>query len=207
MGIHHTTYVKTETMPPWAALTATMSEAPSRAQQATGSWVQVPGGVIHGGEIVIWAIKPSVWRPVFDSAPWLLAAALFAALLTVGNLSVGGLGTALSAQLVVAAGLARLGVAVVRWIPTWYLLTNLRIIRVQGVRSPRVESRALLEIRNTYVQAAAIEKWVNVAAITFVTDHPHELPLLWHSVPRAAEVHQRIRRAIENAIDRHGLGN
>lgn len=184
-----------------------MSEAPSRTQEATGSWVQVPGGVIHGGEIVIMAIKPSVWRPILDSAPWLVAAAFFAALLTVGNLSVGGLGTALSAQLVAAAGLTRLGVAVVRWIPTWYLLTNLRVITVKGVRSPRVESRALLEIRNTYVQAAAVEKWLNMAAITFVTDHPHEMPLLWHSVARPNEVHQRIRRAIENAIDRHGLGN
>lgn len=189
-----------------AELTATMSDAPSHAQEGAGEWVRVPGGVIDGGEIVILAVKPSLWRPFLDSAPWLLAAALFAAMIIAGSLSVAALGTTLSAQLVVVAGLARAGVAVIRWVPTWYLLTNRRVIVVRGVRMPRVTSRALLDIRNTYVQAAAPEKWLDIGVITFVTDHPHEVPFLWHAVPHAAEVHQRIRRAIENAIDRHGLG-
>lgn len=187
-------------------LTASMSDAPSRAEEIAAPWGHVPGGVIHGGEIVLLAVKPSVWRPVLDSTPWLLAAVFFAALLTVGGLSVGALGTALSAQLVLAVGAIRLAVAVVRWIPTWYLLTNLRVLTVQGVRAPRVADRGLLEIRNTYVQATLVEKRLGIASITFVTDHPREVPMCWHSVPRAADVHQRIRRAIENAIDQHGLG-
>lgn len=187
-------------------LTATMSDTPSRAQEVNAPWAQVPGGLIHGGEIVLLWVKPSIWRPLLDSGPWLLAAAFFAALLTLGNLSVSGLGTALSAQIVVTVGLARLGVAVLRWVPTWYLLTNLRVLSVRGVRSPSVTSRGLLEIRNTYVHATAFEKCGGIASIAFVTDHPNELPLVWHSVPNAAEIHQRIRRAIENAIDQHGLG-
>lgn len=190
-----------------AELTATMSDAPSRAEEVTSPWVQVPGGLIQGGEIVLLWVKPSIWRALLDSFPWLVAAVFFATLLIVGNLSVGGLGTALSAQIVIAVGLTRLGIAVVRWVPTWYLLTNLRVLSVHGVRSPRVSSRGLLEIRNTYVQAASAEKWLNIGSITFATDHPNEVPLIWHSVPRVNEVHHRIRRAIENAIDRHGLGS
>jgi hypothetical protein len=95
---------------------------------------------------------------------------------------------------------------VVRWAPRWYVLTNRRVLDIQGVRSPRIWSCLLTEIRNTYLNASPPEKLTGLGTITFVTDHPDEPPCHWRSVAKPEEVHAKIRRAIENAIDQQGIG-
>ena len=60
------------------ALAAATSEAPPHAAKAATHWTALPSGVVDGGEIVLLAIKPSMWRPLLDSAPWLIVCSTFA---------------------------------------------------------------------------------------------------------------------------------
>jgi len=188
------------------AFTATMSDAPSRASDVAARWTTLPGGVIDGGEIVILAIKPSLWRPVFDSAVWLAISAMFAVTLTMIGLPLSGLSPATTAQLVILIGFTGLGFALVRWTTTWHVLTNRRIIDIHGVRTPRIAACLLVHVRNTYLHASVPEKVTRIGTITFVTDEADRLPHLWRSIAHPDEVHAKIRRAIENAIDQSSIG-
>jgi len=181
-----------------------MSDAPSRASDVTARWTTLPGGVIDGGEIVVLAIKPSLWRPVFDSAVWLATSVLLAVTLTMIGLPLPGLSSATTAQLVLLIGFTGLGVSVIRWTTTWHVLTNRRIIDIHGVRTPRIAACLLVHVRNTYLHCSVPEKVTRLGTITFVTDEPDRLPHVWRSIAHPDEVHAKIRRAIENAIDSVG---
>jgi hypothetical protein len=109
-----------------------------------------------------------------------------------------------SAQIVLLVGLARLGWAIVRWVPSWYVLTNRRLIEIHGIRKPQIAATPLLQVRNTYVNASAIERYTATGTITYVTTDPHDRPRHWLTVAEPVDVHAQIRRAIENAIDAAG---
>ena len=186
---------------PWSAAA---TQAPSRATRAAARWTALPGEVIDGGEIVVLAIKPSMWRPVFDSIPWIVTCCLLAAMLMWLGRPIPGWSLTATAQVVLLTALARIGVAVVRWVPTWYVLTNRRIINVHGVRSPRISSCPLLNVRDTYLRASPAERLTHLGTIFFVAGNEDEVSGLWQSVTNPEEVHAKIRRTIENAA--HGLG-
>jgi len=181
-----------------------MSDAPSRASEVTARWTTLPGGLIDGGEIVVLAIKPSLWRPVFDTAAWLAASAVLAVVLITLGIPLPGLSVTTTAQLVLLIGFTGLGLAVVRWTTTWHVLTNRRIIDIHGVRTPRIAACLLVNVRNTYLHTSVAEKVTRLGTITFVTDEVDRLPHLWRSIAHPEEVHTKIRRAIENAIDSVG---
>jgi len=183
------------------------TEAPPRATETTTRWTTLPSGVVNGGEIVLLAIKPSMWRPVFESASWLVACAALALALGALGRSLAGLSTSTTVQLVLLVGFARLALAIVRWVPSWYVLTNRRIIEVQGMRTGDVVDCRLLDVRNTAVVKSPLEKLTQLGTIAFVIDHEGRAPRMWQSIAKPDEVHARIRRAIENAIDQHGIGS
>ena len=184
---------------------AAASESPPRVQELPAEWSGLPGGVIDGGEIVLMAFKPSMWRPLFDSMPWLVTVGVFAIGILMLGAPLPGMSVSVSAQLVLAIGFIRVIFAMVRWIATWYVLTSRRIMDVRGARAPRIHSLALIEIRNTYLNATAPERLVRIGTIAFVSKHADDRPHFWESVARPEEVHARIRRAIENALDQYGI--
>jgi len=177
----------------------TGASAPSTT--TTGRWATYPGGVVDGGEIVLLAVKPSLWRPVFDSSAWILFSVFAAATALIMRLTLPGLSPILTAEVLLLIGAARLGAALVFWIPTWHLLTNRRILNLRGVRTPHVSSCPLLEVRNTYIHRSFPEHHLSLGTILFVTDRAGDPHLFWRSIADPDAVHDRIRRAIENAID------
>jgi hypothetical protein len=50
-----------------------------------------------------------------------------------------------------------------------------------------------------------VEKLARLGTITFVADHANRVTLRWQSIAGPAEVHAKIRRAIENALDQHDV--
>lgn len=186
---------------PFAAADA---DAPSTVSQVASRLTRLPGGLVDGGEIIILAIKPSMWRPVFDSAAWLVTFSLLAIALTVWQSPLPGLSVTTTAQMMFLIGLGRLGLAVVNWIPTWYVLTNRRLIDIHGVRLPRICACRLIDVRNTYLNAPPSEKALGLGTITYVTADEKDSPHFWRSVASPDAVHTEIRRAIENAIDAQG---
>ena len=94
------------------------------------------------------AIKPSIWRRPFDSIPWLMMAAVRSATLAVMGKPIPRLSVSLSVQIVLFFGVARLGLAIIRWVPTWYVLTNRRVMCIHDVRAPKVHSLAHATIKS-----------------------------------------------------------
>ncbi len=168
-------------------------------------WTTLPGEVLDGGEIVLLAIKPSMWRPVFDAAPWLVTCCLLVVMLTWLGSPFSGWTLPATTQAILLVALARLAVGVVRWVPRWYVLTNRRIIDVRGIRSPRISSCPLLDIRTTHMEQSPLEGFTQLGTIVFVTDHEDQVSHIWQSVKDPRDVHARIRRAIENSLDQRGL--
>jgi len=184
---------------------ASTAEAPEGTGQVARSWAALPGGVVDGGEIVILAIKPSMWQPAIDAAPWLIVTAVAAALAATLRFALPGVSLAGTIQSILIVGFARLAFAIARWIPKWYVLTNRRVIDVHGIRAPTISSCPLVVIRNTYLQVNPLDRLLRIGSIAFVTTHDADPPRVWHMIPRPDEVHDKLRRAIENAIDQYGV--
>lgn len=187
-----------------ARFAAATSEAPPQARELRPGWAALPGGVVDGGEIIVLAIKPSMWRPLFDSAPWMVTCCLLAIILTWLRTPIAGFSLFGTAQMLLLLASARLGLAVVRWIPTWHVLTNRRIIDVKGIRTPRISACLLVDVRNTYLRVLSADKLARLGTITFVTTQTDRVSHVWQSIAHPEEVHAKIRRAIEGAIDQQG---
>lgn len=185
---------------------AAAAQAPPRASTTTTTWADLPGGVLDGGEIVLLAVKPSMWRPVFDSVPWIVTCCLLAGTILGLSTPLPGLSLTATAQLILLAACVRLAFAVVRWVPTWYVLTNRRIINIRGVRTPRIVACLLVDVRRTGIHRSAGEKLASLGSIFFEVDHADSPPQPWQCLRKPDEVHVRIRRAIESAVDHHTLG-
>lgn len=176
---------------------------PSGTTEQLAEWPTLPGGVVDGGEIVLLATKPSLFRPFAESAGWIglsVIASLFVIRLGYG---LPGWSVAATVQLLLVIGFGRLAWALVRWVTRWYILTNRRIVDIEGVREPRIWSCSLLDVRNTYLNRSLLERLSQSGTITIVTEDERIPPRYWASVPKSEQVHQAIRRAIEHAIDRH----
>ena len=180
--------------------TSSTSDVQSSASEAV-RWGSVPGGVVDGGELILFAVKPSMWRPALDSAAWIVTSVLLAVTLLLTGKSLPGLSLTATAQCIMVIGFARLGVAIAQWIPTWYLLTNRRLIEICGVRTPKIRGCPLVNVRNTYLNSSPFEGMLRLGTITYVCDMEQEPRHVWHSIGDAEEIHRRIRRAIEHALD------
>jgi len=88
---------------------------------------------------------------------------------------------------------------VLRWVPTWHLLTNRRIMDIQGVRTPRVSSLFLTDIAELDASASPPERVVSVGSIAFASEQMPQATRVWRSIPDHLDVHQRIRRAVREA--------
>lgn len=181
--------------------TSARTEAQGQTAQAIATWAAIPGGVVDGGELIHFAIKPSMWRPALDSAAWIVVGAVLAATLLFTGRSLPGLTILMTAQSALAVGFARFAIAIVQWVPTWYVLTNRRLIEIRGVRTPIISSCPLINVRNTYLGSSTFERLLRLGTILYVCNDEESVPRAWRSISEPEEIHARIRRAIEHAID------
>lgn len=186
------------------SLAATMTEAPPSAGKAAIAWHALPQEVIDGGEIVILAIKPSMWRPLLDSWAWILAGCVLAMVTTTSRAAIPGLSVMATAQVFLLVAACRLGVAIIRWIPTWYVLTNRRILTIQGVRAPQFTACPLKDLRQADLRATPSERLARLGTIVFAAREPDAVVQTWRSIVKPEEVHARVRRAMEDARNRTG---
>lgn len=189
---------------PTTRFSAVATETSPNAVAVPANWTTFPGGVVDGGEIVIFAIKPSMWRWLFDSAPWLIVCSALALVVTVLGRPVFGLSPTGAAQVLMLVAFARLGFVMLRWIPTWYVLTNRRLIDVQGVRAARIRSCPLIDVANTYLQESIPDKAAQLGTIVFEFDRSGDRPYVWRSIQAPREVFDKVRSTIRNARDFHG---
>ncbi len=189
---------------PTAILTH-FSEESVEAQPAPGLIVHGPTAlpdVLDGGEIVLCALKPSLWYLVLVSARWLAGAAVV--ILLAPLLFQAGSATAeilTQAALLVTA--VRLILALLQWSSRLYVLTNRRVMCYSGVMHVSLFESPLVHIRNTYVNASAVERLCKVGSIGFFLKGGKQVDVWWEQISDPNAIHARIRRAIEKALDNH----
>ncbi len=185
--------------PGWSAASQT---APAESTVGT-AWTSLPRDMLDGGELVLLAVKPSIWRPLFDSLPWLLTCIVLLAGVSRLSIPLWGIAPGTAMEAIVIFALARLAIALLHWVPAWYVLTNRRVLFVRGVRRPRISSMLLNDIRNTYLHTAITEHLTGIGTLTLVSKLDDQPMQVWRSIPNPEDVHAKIRRAIEDAIDQH----
>jgi hypothetical protein len=161
----------------------------------------LPAELIGGDETIIFAIKPSLWYILFDSARWVVGALL----VVMGAGLVSEAASSLTETQVMSGALAavgiRIGVALLRWASRFYVLTNRRVMRVSGVFQVEVFESPLLKIRNTGVTRDFMESFAQLGTIQLIFTDPEGGLGRWRNIRDPDAVHAEVRRAIERAID------
>ena len=168
----------------------------------------VPAHLLDGDEVVLLAIKPSLWFIPFSSFRWLAAMGLIIAAapyLARSVPAVEGQGRLIIQAAAVLAAV-RLLAAAMQWVSRLYVLTNRRLMRIRGVFNVDIFECPLTRIQNTFLRFGWHERLVGVGTIGFATAGTASTEAYWHNVAHPLEVHERIRRAIQRAMQMHGGG-
>lgn len=179
-----------------------LAEAPDSGGLAAER-LPVPIELLDGGEVVILAIKPSLWFVPLDALKWITAAVLVVAGSAWLASRVPQLTQPLIIQVAVVTAGLRVCAALLRWATRHYVLTNRRIMRIRGVFHPDIYVCPLLSIQNTCVTEAIHQRQLRLGTIHFGLPDPPAPDTAWSEIARPHDVHADIRRAIERAIDSH----
>lgn len=157
------------------------------------------GNVIPQGEIVQLVIKPSRWFIFLSSLRFAAATAL---LLTA--LHVLGARPLLSRALSVQFGLflisARVMWAVVVWMGRYYILTDLRLIRVSGIFAIDIQTCTLRKVNTVNFYSFVGERVLGKGCVEMTyADGNAEAKMIWQTVSRPHRIHRAVAAAVARA--------
>ena len=184
---------------------AVQSDSPVEpAAAATVAAELIPAHLLDGGEIVVFAIKPSFWFIPLVCWRWIAGTALvWAATAVASHTSL----TLPLLQLAIGVLVARLAWATMQWSTRLYVLTNRRVMLVRGVFSVELFECPLARIHNTWMTFSPAERILYLGSIHMSTSAQAGTPVaVWQTVPRPHDVHQKLLAAIERAQHRGGNG-
>ena len=186
-----------------------MTEPPMHASEsaavasprATSLATLLTGHVLRDGEVVLLALKPSLWFIVFQSI-------LFAAAVVFGLLIARVFGDRLplahrvvyiEAAVFLIAG--RVMWAVLQWMGRLYVLTDQRIIRLAGVFSVDIYDCPLRKVAGTQITTSMKERICRLGSIEIHSKETHKCcPAgAWQTIARPVEVNEQINAAIHKA--------
>lgn len=156
----------------------------------------VPERLLNEGEVVILAMKPSIWFVVLTSWPAVSAVlALGLAAYILGDM----LGLQVGHQLVLffcaTVALGQLFVACFEWVGRLYILTNVRILTLRGVLKPQFSQCPLKKIENIALSITTSERLFAVGSIYFQAegfDHKSA----WFYISQPQEVCDAVNEAV-----------
>jgi len=160
----------------------------------------VPAGLLDGGEVVVLAVKPSLWFIVLRSGNWVAACALLAAAAWwTGQQGYSPQTAKLAMQTAVALAMVRITVAMFQWASRLYVLTNRRVMRIKGVLHVEVFECPLEKIQNTFLSFSLPERLVRVGSLHILTAGTAGIEATWQHIAQPVEVHRLLREAIAKA--------
>jgi len=125
-------------------------------------------GFLHDGEEVILAVKPSAWFIMFASLPVLSLAAVPVVLVYLARTYFhGGLPLQTVWLVSLAVGCVRVILACFQWMGRLYVLTNLRVLRIQGVFREDVFECLLKRIDEPSLSPSLPQRLVGVGNLHF----------------------------------------
>ncbi len=179
--------------------------APSAEPAAPTLAAAVPERLLNEGEVVILAIKPSIWFVVLVSWQVLAVAVVAPLLVYVATETIGmhvPLAQATVNTVCLAAALARMCLASVQWMGRLYVLTNLRVLRIRGLFWIDTWSCLLTQVREVRLSFMRLEHLVGLGSLQFFTSQRHDaeapatLENAWIHIPKAAKVQEVVQQTI-----------
>ena len=158
----------------------------------------VPDKLLDAGEVVILAIKPSVWFVLIDSLP-AIAAAVAAAGIAYVLRDYLNLGRSLILTLFAALVLLRLLAAAIQWAGRLYILTNVRMMRIRGVWRADVFQCPLKQIKSLNLSTTVGERLLAVGTLFFEIENSPASETAWLHIAQPTEVHDIVRDTINRA--------
>jgi len=164
----------------------------------------VPGHLLDGGEIVILAVKPSLWFILLTAGRWLAVIALACLLaIKLQDLSgVYGLSTVNLIRVAMVVAALRVAHDLLQWVARLYVLTNRRVMRIRGVFNVDIFECPLVKIQNTFVTLSIVQRVLRLGSVHFATAGTGQVEASWQHVGRPLEVHQKVRETIRRAQNR-----
>ena len=162
--------------------------------------------VLRDGEVVLLVCKPSLWLILFQCIRFTAAVILAYLVARVfgDRLHPASRYVSLNAAVFLVAG--RLMWATVAWMGRFYVLTDLRVIRVGGVFTIHVYECALRKVAAVQITYSVKERVCRVGSIEI---HPKDSAEgagvgVWQTVGHPVEVHEQICAAVRRA--QNGVG-
>jgi hypothetical protein len=174
------------------------------AASATPLASLLTGHILQNGELVLLICKPSLWFIILTSLRW---AAAIAILLVAAKICDQQLpGTNAIYMEAGALGLAgRVMWAVLQWMGRLYVLTDLRILRLDGVFSVEIFDCPLRKIARSRIVYTTRERIVRLGTIEIIPSDEKIPVAQWQMVAKPLVVHDQIIAAINRA--RQGLNS
>ncbi|MFO0972424.1 MAG: PH domain-containing protein [Phycisphaerae bacterium] len=184
---------------PRAALAAPAKEvAPSLRADV------IPEQLLSDGEVVLLAIKPSLWFVILVSGRFLAALALVWVATRLPLLSPVALPVL---RLALGAVLLRLVVATLQWSARLYVLTDRRVLLIRGIFNVDIFECALARIQNTWLTFSLFERLLRLGSVHMATAAgPAGGVASWKIVAQPLAVHARLREAIARMQHRGSNG-
>ncbi len=165
----------------------------------------VPEAVVRGDEVIILAVRPSIWFIPLRAVPGIAMAVVIVAGLWGYEKYTGGIPYAVAAVVFTAGflwGGMYIAIAALRWISRLYVLTDRRLLTMQGGWKPDVFECPLVRISDVVVVHYGAERLLGTGSLAFtVEDNPYARPD-WIHLRSADEIAREIRRAAISARGR-----
>lgn len=170
---------------------------PSAEPNALAAGLAAKAELLQEGEEILLAVKPSAWFILLVSLPVLLLAASPA---VIAYLAARYLQSNIPYQtialLCLAVACGRIMLACFQWMGRLYVLTNLRIMRIQGVLREEVFDCLLKRIADASVSASLPQRVVHVGSLRFHLPQAATADEHWTCLSHV----EKVRRAVLDAI-------
>ena len=176
-----------------------MSPAGDQILSGAGAAAQAPSIELSGGEIVILAIKPSLWFIVLVSLPVLLSVATLGLIAYVGSfIQLPVLDGQILFYFCLVLSSARLLFAGWQWVGRTYMLTNRRIISVRSTLNAQVTAVPLVQLSEVVLARPRAERLFGTGSICCLAGSSDRAAIIWHMVAKPEQVQRTIQQAIQN---------
>jgi uncharacterized membrane protein YdbT with pleckstrin-like domain len=154
------------------------------------------GQVIEHGEIVQMLLKPSRWFILTNAMRFIAVTTLLIVALHLADVRPFSK-TSFSIQLYMLLTLGRLMWSVVQWMGRYYILTDLRIIRLSGVFDVDVQSCTLRKVSAIKLTGSVNERLLRTGTIDITPAGARTIS--WQTISRPAFVCERVEAAVRRA--------
>lgn len=177
-------------------MTPTADAAPAAGSVKTANAQEL----LHEGETIILAVKPSAWMPVLSSCPVLLVAVLVACGAIVADHMAVGVPAHMVLLACVAVACVRLMIACGHWMGCLYVLTSRRVLSIEGLTRVVIDECPLSRISAARLSATTGERMLSLASLLFENASGEPMETTWPCLANPAEVQEAVNQAIRQAL-------